>query len=127
MTRTPSMLADLLADCDAHDIRLALADGDGLEIDAPQDALTPDLLVRLRGHKADMLALLRPAPEVAPAPPVAISDAPAKPTKAMCRCGGATWRDVPIHGGQSVRRDCGRCGRFLDFSVWYGKNARQKG
>ncbi|MCO6458767.1 MAG: hypothetical protein J5I93_25955 [Pirellulaceae bacterium] len=64
MTRTPSTLADLLADCDAHGIRLALADGDGLAIDAPQDALTPDLLARLKAHKADLLAMLRSAPEV---------------------------------------------------------------
>lgn len=42
--------------------------------------------------------------------------------KPICRCGSTTWRDVPIHGGRSVRRDCGRCGRFLDFPVWYGKD-----
>lgn len=122
MTRTPSILADLLAECDAHGIRLALADGHGLEIDAPQDALTPDLLDRLKAHKGDLLAMLRPAPRVAPAPPVATSDVQVKPTQAVCRCGEANWRDVPIHGGQSVRRDCGRCGRFLDFPVWYGKD-----
>jgi len=122
MTRTPSTLADLLADCDAHGIRLALADGGGLEIDAPQDALTPDLLARLKAHKADLTAMLRPTPEVAPAPTVATGDASVKPTKAVCRCGSTTWRDVPIHGGQSIRRDCGRCGRFLDFPVWYGKD-----
>ncbi len=63
MTRTPSLLADLLADCDAHGIRLALADGDGLEIDAPQNALTPDLLGRLKSHKADLLAILRRDPK----------------------------------------------------------------
>jgi hypothetical protein len=56
MTRTPSTLADLLADCDAHGIRLALADGVGLEIDAPEDALTPDLLARLKAHKVELVA-----------------------------------------------------------------------
>lgn len=66
MTRTPSILADVLADCDAHGIRLALADGGGLAIDAPKDALTPNLLARLKEHKADLLVMLRPAPEVAP-------------------------------------------------------------
>ena len=64
MTRTPSLLADLLADCDAHGIRLALAEGGGLEIDAPQDALTPGLLGRLKAHKADLLVMLRPAAEL---------------------------------------------------------------
>jgi hypothetical protein len=50
----------------------------------------------------------------------------AKPCDAagpVCRCGGTTWRDVPIHGGESIRRDCGRCGRFLCFPFWYGKES----
>jgi hypothetical protein len=58
MTGTPSILADLLADCEAHGIRLAPAHGDGLDIDAPQDNLTPDLLARLKAHKAELLAIL---------------------------------------------------------------------
>ena len=70
--------------------------------DAPQDAIT-----------SDPQAMLQP---IAESP--ATSDASTKP---ICRCGGTTWRDVPIHGGQSVRRDCGRCGRLLDFPVWYGR------
>ena len=127
MTGAPSILAELLAECEAHGIRLLLAGDGGLTIDAPQDALTPDLLGRLKANKADVLAMLRPATDAAPALPVAISDTPAKPTKAVCRCGSTTWRDVPIHGGQSIRRDCGRCGRFLDFPVWYGKNAGHNG
>ncbi len=121
MTGAPSILADLLADCEAYGIRLLLAGDGSLTIDAPQDALTPELLDRLRANKADVLAFLRPATEATLAPPLALSDTPAKPAKAVCRCGSTTWRDVPIHGGQSVRRDCDRCGRFLDFPVWYGK------
>lgn len=39
---------------------------------------------------------------------------------AVCPCGSLTWRDVPIHDGKAVRRDCDRCGRFLDFPVWDG-------
>ena len=119
MTGTQPVLADLLAECDVHSIRLSVAEAGGLEIDAPQDALTPDLLARLKAHKEDVLAILRPVLEV----PASTHDAPAKPPKAVCRCGLTTWRDVPIHGGQSVRRDCERCRRFLDFPVWYGKNA----
>ena len=128
MSGAPSPLADLLADCDAHSIRLLLADAGGLTIDAPQDALTPDLLDRLKANKAGLLTLLhRPsgfdvdtAPDAEPAP--AALDGPAK---GICRCGATTWRDVPIHGGQSARRDCDRCGRFIDFVVWYGKGALQ--
>ena len=45
-------------------IRLLVAGNGGLTIDAPQDTLTPDLLGRLKAHKAELLALLRPTPEV---------------------------------------------------------------
>jgi hypothetical protein len=127
MTGAAAVLADLLAECDAHGIRLALADGGGLTIDAPQDALTPGLLDRLKAHKAELLSMLRPAPEAAPALPVSPREAPAKATKPICRCGGTTWRDVVLshapHNGTTIRRDCAGCGRFLDFPLWYGKDA----
>jgi len=118
-------LAELVADCDAHGIRLLVASDGGLTIDAPQNALTPNLVGRLKAHKAELLMLLRPMPDVAPALPVATRDAPAKPTKPVCRCGSTTWRDVLIHNGQSVRRDCGGCERFIEFPVWYGNNTLQ--
>lgn len=127
MTDVPSILAELLTECDTRGIRLKLAGDDGLTIDATKDSLTPGLLERLKAQKGELLAILRPAPEVALAPPVATIDAPAKPTKAVCRCGSTAWRDVPIHDGQSIRRDCGQCGRFLDFPIWYVNNAGQKG
>jgi hypothetical protein len=38
---------------------------------------------------------------------------------AICRCGSRDYHDIPIHGGQSTRRDCASCGRFLAFPVWY--------
>ena len=127
MIGAPSILSDLLAECDAVGIRLALADGGGLEIDAPKDALTPDLLSRLKAQKADLLAMLRPAASGSPSPGADAQRAAQKPTGPICRCGSTTWRDVPIHGGQSVRRDCGHCGRFLEFPVWYGNDTGQKG
>jgi len=45
---------NLLADCHACGIRLALTDSGELEIDAPADALTPDLLRRLRNAKPNL-------------------------------------------------------------------------
>jgi TubC N-terminal docking domain len=110
--------AELLADLDRLGIRLE-ADGDRLRYH-PRSALTPELLDRLKAGKADVLAILRPAPEVEQPRPVATMDADAKPTKPVCRCGSTACRDVPIHNGQSIRRDCGRCGRFIHFPVWYG-------
>src|SRR5262245_16793296 len=41
--------------------------------------------------------------------------------QAFCRCGSSEHRDFRIHSGQSVRRDCAACKRFLSFPVWYGK------
>ena len=35
----------------------------------------------------------------------------------QCRCGGREWVDVDLGGGK-VRRDCLRCGRFVEFSGW---------
>lgn len=148
----------------------------------PQSSVTPDLLVRLKAHKAELLAVLgheQAAPDamgtdgwhedcIDPSeldqcfvcgslngwksaaedlfglvtgrwrcihcnPPkmpthVAATLAPRNATEGtgtVCKCGSTSWRDVPIHDGQSTRRDCGRCGRFLDFPIWYGKNALQ--
>lgn len=120
MIGVSSVIADLLADCEVCGIRLAFTGNGGLTIDAPQDGLTPDLLARLKAHKADLLDILRPPLVATPPRPKPTGDAPAKAAGVTCRCGSTTWRDVPIHNGQSVRQDCGRCGRFLDFSIWYG-------
>jgi hypothetical protein len=124
MTGAPT---DLLAECEDHGIRLTLAGDGGLTIDAPQYALTLDLLDRLKAHKAELLAMLRPAPSTEAEPEIA----PHRPVRKMqkskpvCRCGSTTWRDVVLrhapHNGTTIRRDCAACGRFLDFPLWYGK------
>lgn len=149
MNGAPSPLTELLAECDAQGVRLLLADDGGLTIDAPQDVLTPDLLDRLKTHKGELLAMLLrtsdfdvdSAPDAEPTPitekrthrmpqelrrrveatvdTCPIID-PTTTTEQICRCGSTTWRDVPIHDGRSVRRDCGRCGRFINFPIWYG-------
>ena len=113
--------AELLLDLGRLGIRLE-AHGERLRY-CPRSALTPDLLDRLKAHKAELLALLRPAPAETQSIPIGSGWAMA--VKPVCRCGSTTWHDVPIHGGQSVRRDCGRCGRFLDFPIWYGNTTLQ--
>ncbi len=107
--------AELLLDLGRVGILLE-ADGERLRY-CPQSAMTPDLLGRLKTHKAELLALLRPAAAVQ-AQPATTTKPSAKP---VCRCGSVAWRDVPIHNGRSVRRDCGQCGRFLSFPIWHGK------
>lgn len=34
------------------------------------------------------------------------------------KCGSQEFIDVTIHGGNSVRRDCAKCGRTAGFPVW---------
>ena len=55
-------LTKLLADCDAHGIRLLPSGDSRLTIDAPQDALTPDLIGRLKAQKDELLAFLSDDP-----------------------------------------------------------------
>lgn len=43
----------------------------------------------------------------------------------LCLCGSTAYRDVPIHDEQSIRRDCARCGRFLCFPTWYGRDTQE--
>lgn len=43
-------------------------------------------------------------------------------TKVICRrCCGKHYRDVEIHNGETLRRDCGNCGAFRDFVLWHGQ------
>ena len=42
-----------------------------------------------------------------------------EPTEFTCdRCDCTEYRDVPIHGGRSIRRDCAACGRTAGFPQW---------
>ena len=34
------------------------------------------------------------------------------------RCGSTEFADVPIHDGNSLRRDCAVCGRTASFPKW---------
>ncbi|WP_423838938.1 hypothetical protein [Symmachiella dynata] len=51
--------SEILADCESLGVKLLLIQGGGLAIDAPRDALTPQLLDRLKSHKAAICDALR--------------------------------------------------------------------
>jgi hypothetical protein len=51
--------AELLAECQTRDIDLRARDG-RLEIDAPKDELTAELLEALKGNKTELLVILQP-------------------------------------------------------------------
>ena len=44
-----------------------------------------------------------------------------QPGQSCKRCGGTKFVDFCIHRGQSIRRDCRKCGQTLCFPVWYGR------
>lgn len=115
------IVINLLAELIRLGIRLA-AHGDRLRFH-PRWAVTPDLADRLKAHKADLLEVLRPMAGDALVADVSMDEviriATPTPAKPVCRCGSSESVDVPIHDGRSIRRDCGRCRRFIDFPVWY--------
>lgn len=114
--------SQLLATCDSLGIRLLPDVDGGLSIDAPQDALKPELLQQLVANKADLLTHLAAEQLQTELPTSATAAA-----IAVCRCGSTVWQDVTIHDGRSTRRDCARCARFIDFSRWYVVVALQAG
>lgn len=109
-----SAVAELMSECLTRGIRLKVTHDGRVTIDAPKDALSPELLERVRTHKVELIEQLG-------------TKAPAPAAKPVCRCGSTTCREVAIHDGQSTRRDCAGCGRFLAFSRWYGTDALQAG
>lgn len=54
--------AEIVAYLERRGVRIKLADSE-LELDAPENALTPDLVERIRAHKAELLAFLKSATE----------------------------------------------------------------
>lgn len=108
----------LLNECRIQCVTLHPIGSDSLSVDAPESALTDDLIARLKAFKAKLLALLITESEQN----FEAGDTPDAQTR---RCGNTTTRDVPIHNGHSTRRECERCGRFIDFPIWRVQNALQ--
>lgn len=113
MTTANEILTDL--ECLGVSLR---ADGDNLHF-APSALVSFSMRQQLRERKPELLAAL--SESSAPIP--AFNDPP--DPNASCRCGATTWIDATIHKGQSTRRDCARCGRFIAFVKWYGKECNQ--
>lgn len=101
MTLSPGgrhQVDDLLAKLAAADVRLSVR-GIRIALDAPNEALTPELIDSIKEHHAALREHLQ--------------------LHGPClRCGSEEHIDVPIHGGRSIRRDCARCHQTKGFSVW---------
>jgi hypothetical protein len=87
----------------------------------PVDRLNTVDLENLRLHKVAILRLLR-SERIDHGNSVANP----KSTTACDRCGSPDYVDVPIHSGESTRRDCSRCHRFMGWPCWYGQRLDQQ-
>lgn len=107
---TAELLSDLISrgvEIQAHGAKLRFR---------PTDRLTATDLDRIRQHKPALLALLRAEGRVHPASDV-------RPLGRCDCCGSDDVADIAIHDGQSRRRECRRCERFLGWPRWYGRQS----
>ena len=138
---------DLLNDLARRNIRLEAA-GNRLRF-YPRSAVTAELAEQMKAQKAELIALLESkgkepsassldwldTVEIVPygaladwfeSLPTLDSGADLSPkadsTPGCPRCGCQRTRDFPIHAGQSTRRECARCRRFVSFPIWNGKD-----
>lgn len=80
----------LMAVCEAAGIRLSVTTAGDLAIDAPREALTADLLRRLKAHKAELLALFQGNGSA-----VAADDDEIEPPDACRTCGSLElWESI---------------------------------
>lgn len=124
MSTSSSPIAGLFAACDAFGVVLEPTSDGRLAVEGPSTVLVPGVYSILEAYKNDILLVLLAerdlaARETAADRKLAVSNGPTP--DAVCRCGSTKWKDVPIHDGQSARRDCARCGRFLGWLQWYGR------
>ena len=103
MIATSQTAAELLAELTAAGVTARVDGRSRLHLAGP---LTDDLLQRAKAHKPELVQAVR---------------------LSRCdRCGSTEFVDLPIHGGESTRRDCKRCHRMLGFPVWYGKSEQAR-
>jgi hypothetical protein len=116
---------EALATLDAAGGRLSIADG---RVRVDVNVELPDLVWDTLAAHRDLLigSLTRGQPlwDDSPIWPTRASERKEFPlpagTDCCDRCGSTETSDQPIHGGQSIRRDCAACGRFRKFTIWHG-------
>lgn len=87
---------ELIREIELLDARISLC-ADAIDLDAPADVFD-ELAARITAIRSEVVAAL----------------------KSRCtRCGSFEFIDVPIHDGQSSRRDCEACNFTAGFTRWY--------
>jgi hypothetical protein len=112
---------ELLGVCAALDIRLYPDEYGDLVIDGPTQAITDTLVQEISACKVALLRGFGSESEVLLSASVTDQALLGNVKRRICKCGSEESRDFPIHDGLSVRRDCLHCGRFIDFTIWYGE------
>ena len=111
--------AQLLSDLVSRGIELRVR-GDNLCF-RPAERLNSADIESIRRHKVPLLRLLRAEGAVYRNPA-----ADPRPHLTCDRCEATDYRETPIHDGQSLRRDCARCHRFLGWPCWYGQSFKPR-
>lgn len=97
--------------------------GEKLQV-SPARAVGPGTLSVLKAHKPEIIEALLEQRQLSTStqiPKSAASSESVDSTTAYCpRCQSNHYIDVPIHNGQSTRRDCAKCNRFLGWPLWQG-------
>lgn len=122
-------LADALAAVDAAGGKVTLVNG-RVQVDVDQEL--PEAVWQTLARHRDELAITLVSAGLnedtdgsgwdSPMPPWPNRHELPMPAGVECcdRCRSTEATDTHIHGGQSIRRDCARCGRFRKFIVWHG-------
>jgi len=111
--------SELLSDLIVRGVEFQ-AHGDKLRF-RPVEKLNRDDVENIRRHKTALLRLLRAEGHEYRDP-----DADPRPLLACDRCEATEFTDVTTHNGQSIRRDCAHCHRFLGWPRWYGQTLNPK-
>ena len=79
-------------------------------------------IAQLFGDPVPRVEPLPPPPNTENVPTTPASTEPVRERVLCPRCENDEATLHIIHDGDSIRRDCARCGRFIDFPVWYDRN-----
>lgn len=118
---TPEVLAYLAKRLAVRGVELRVSPAGELQLRDPGQRLDAADRATVR-HYAEPLAdwLAVPPPDANKVNTIKKETTPDPAAPHCDRCGHTEFRDVPIHAGRSIRRDCARCGRLVGFPVWYG-------
>lgn len=104
---------DLVADLTARGVTIVATSG-RLRFH-PMSLITSDDLHQLQLNKQAILNYVQSDENERMNPFARIT-----PSSRCDLCSSPEFLEVSIHDGESLRRECARCGRFMGWPLWYG-------